>query len=209
MDKIIHDKKTKWVVLGIEFLIYILLFFYKRVIHFDIISHFLMAVILVFNCYYFTEKTIKKINFTKTQFIFLIIINLAISFFMSGKVLFLTDSVVSLNIVSILFYILANIFVFPFVCNFINFIDNVNIVDKNGRETNSNKFAVKVFFISFICMFIACLAFYPSNITSDTVDQISQAIGDFPIQNAHPAFNTLSIKLLMSIWNNIFVISNM
>ena len=206
MNKIMQNKNTKWIILILEFILYIILFCFRRVIHLDKISHAIMTVVILANWYYFVNKTIKKFKYTKIQLIFLIIINLCISFFASGKELFLTDSVISINISSLFFYLLTNIFIFPFIYNLLYLLDNSNIVDKKSSNKNSNKFALKVFLISFIIMFIACLAFYPGNITSDTVDQISQAMGDFPINNSHPALNTIIIKLLMSIWNNPFVI---
>ncbi len=206
MDKIMQQKYSKWIVLFFEFVLYLILFYFKKIISFDKISHLLMVAIIIINWYYFFNKTINKFKYTRIQLIFLIIINLCISFFVSGKVLFLTNSVVSINLLSIFLYLLTNIFMFPFVCNLIHLFDNSIIVDKKIKTENSNKFALKVFLISFIVMFIACLAFYPGNITSDTVDQISQATGQFPINNVHPAINTIIIKLFMSIWNNIFSI---
>lgn len=205
MDKILQNKNTKWIALVLEFIFYLVLFFYKKVIRFDKISHILMAAIIVVVWYYFFNKAINKFKYTKIQLIFLIIINLCISFFVSGKVLFLTDSIISISISGIFYYLLTNIFMFPFVCSLLHLFDNVNIVDKKSK-TDSKKFALKVFIISFVIMFIACLAFYPGNFTSDTVDQIAQATGEYQINNSHPALNTIIIKILMSIWNNPFVI---
>ena len=206
MEKMLQNKNAKWIALILEFILYLILFFYKKVIHFDIISHLLMLAIIIVIWYYFFNKAINKISFTKTERLFLIIINLAISFFVSGKVLFLTDSVVSLNLLSILYYLLVNIFVFPFIYCFLYFIDNVKIVDKKRKDEDSKKFALRVLLLSFGCMFLVCLFFYPGNITSDTVSQISQALGKYPIDNAHPAICTIFIKIFMSIWNNPFVI---
>ena len=206
MNKVLQNKNFKWICLVLFFALYLVLFFYKKVINFDKISHVLMTAIIVVNWYYFFNKTITKFKYTRIQLIFLIIVNLCISFFVSGKVLFLTDSVVSINLLSILFFVLTNAFMFPFVCNLLHLLDNSNVVDKKRKNEDSKKFALKIFAISFVIMFIACLAFYPGNITSDTVDQIAQATGEYQINNAHPAINAIIIKLLMSIWNNPFVI---
>ena len=206
MSKIIQNKNFKWICLVLYFLLYFALFFYKKVISFDKISHVLMAAIILVNWYYFFNKTISKIKYTRIELIFLIIVNLCISFFVSGKVLFLTDSVVSISLLSILFYLLTNIFIFPFVCNLLYLLDNSNVVDKKRKSDDSKKFALKIFAISFAIMIVACIAFYPGNITSDTVDQIAQATGQYQINNVHPALNAIIIKILMSIWNNPFVV---
>ena len=206
MDKILQNNKSKWILLLIEAFLYYLLFIYKHIVYFDIISHFLMMVIIAFNWFYLFNTSLKKFKFTKIQLLFLILINLCISFFISGKALFLTESVVSINLISILFFILTNLFVFPFVYNLFCLLDSSDIVDKKNNNKNSNKFALKIFLIAFIMMVIYCLAFYPGNITSDTVDQIAQAKGAYPINNAHPAINAIIIKILLSIWDNVFVI---
>ncbi len=206
MDKIMKKNYSKWLVLIMEFILYLVLFCFKKIVHFDIISHLLMIAIIIVSWYYFFNKTINKFKYTKIQLIFLIIIDLCISFFVSGKVLFLTDSVISISFFSILLYLLTIIFMFPFICNLIYLLDNVNIVDKKANNESSKKFAIKIFFLSFAIMLIYCIAFYPGNITSDTVDQIAQAIGEYPINNAHPAINAIIIRLLLNVWNNIFVI---
>ena len=194
----------KYIALLIELLLYFLLFAYKKVIDFDILSHLIMLILIYINWSYYFNKS-KKLKYDKMQLLFLIIINLAISFFVSGKVLFLSNNIVSISFSSILFYLLTNIFTIQFVHNVYYFLDNATIID-NKNHDNSKKFAIRVFLITFIFWFIICLIYYPGNITSDTSDMISQALGFQSINNAHPAFYTIIVKLLLSIWNNIFII---
>ena len=206
MNQLINSKYFKWIVLLIELILYALLFIYKKVIDFDIISHVLMIIIIFANLYYLFFKSFKKIKFKRKELLLLLLINLAISFFVSGKVLFLTNNVMDISFGSMFFYLLVNVFVFPFVYNLVYLLDSAQIIDNKKEERDSKKFAIKIFFITFISWLVVCLIFYPGNITSDTVDIISQAKGDFVINNAHPALFTIAIRMLLHLWNNIFVI---
>ena len=206
MNQIVNNKYFKWVVLLIELCLYVLLFVHKRVINFDKYSDILMVILVIANWYYLFYKSFKKVKLKRNELIFLLLINLAISFFVSGKVLFFTDSILSITLGSTLYYILVNLFVFPFVYNFIYLLDNINIMNNKKENKDSKKFALKVFFFTFICWFIVCLIYYPGNITSDTVDVISQARGDFAINNSHPALYTILIRMLLHLWNNVFII---
>ena len=38
--------------------------------------------------------------------------------------------------------------------------------------------------------------------TSDSVDQICQALGVYKITNSHPAFNTILMRYILRIWKN-------
>lgn len=205
MKEVNKNNTIKWIFLSIELSLYIILFVINKIMILDKTSHVILLLIIILNWYYLFNKSLFKIKFNKVELLFLLIINLAISFFVSGKYLFLTNNILSINISSLLLFILVNIFILPFIYNFIYILDTINIID-NNKKKDSKKFAIKVFAITFIIWFIICLSFYPGNITSDTVDQISQAMGYYQIDNAHPALCTIIIKILMSIWNNPFVI---
>ena len=128
----------KYIALLIELLLYFLLFAYKKVIDFDILSHLIMLILIYINWSYYFNKS-KKLKYDKMQLLFLIIINLAISFFVSGKVLFLSNNIVSISFSSILFYLLTNIFTIQFVHNVYYFLDNATIID-NKNHNDSKKF---------------------------------------------------------------------
>lgn len=204
--KSINNKYINFGTLLIELLLYYLLFVVKQVISFDIISHLIMLGLLFLNHFYLFNKSFNKIKFKKYELILLILVNIIISFCVSAKVLFMYDYVMTTGIKPLTWFLMVNIFVFPFLYNFIYFLDNVHIVDKKNKNDNSKKFALRVFLITFIIWLIIGLAYYPGNATIDSVSQIMQASGQTTITNAHPAFNTIVMKWLLSIWSNIFII---
>ena len=206
MKSIIKNKYTKWIALAIEFILYAILFVYKQIINFDLISHFLMIIIIVMNWHYFFYKAIDKIKFKKSSLIIFLIINLIISFFVSGKYLFLNNNgVFNISIFSLAAYFMVKIIEFPFIYNLLYLLDSSNIVsEKKNKEVKT--FVLKVFAISFFSWLIMSLAFYPGNLSSDSTSQISQALGMSQIDNAHPALCTIFIKILMSIWKSPYVV---
>ena len=206
MDKIKNNTLLKYGSLFAYLILYFLLFGVKKIISFGLISHTAMILIVLFNFYYFFNKSFNKLKFKRSELILLIIINLLISFCVSGKVLFMSYYVMTIGIRSIIWFLMVNVFVFLFVYNFLYFFDNLHIVNNKKTNGDSKKFALRVFLINFIIWFIIGLAFYPGNITVDSVVQISQATGEAAINGSHPIFSTLYIKWLLSIWNNPFIL---
>lgn len=204
MDKIKNNTLIKYGSLFAYLILYFLLFGVKKVISFGLISHITMIGIILLNFYYLFNKSFNKLKFKRSELILLIVINLLISFCVSGKVLFMNYYVMTTGIRSIIWFLMVNVFVFPFVYNFLYFFDNIHILDNKNKD--SKKFALRVFLINFIIWLIIGIAFYPGNITVDSVVQITQATGEAAINGSHPIFSTLYIKWLLSIWNNPFLL---
>lgn len=207
MTNIKNNTIFKYSSLFFELILYYLLFIVKQVLIFDISSHLLALIFVLVNFIYFYNKSIGKINFKKGELILIIIINLLISFCISGKVIFMNDYIMTTGIKPIIWFIMVNVFIFPFIYNFLYFFDNLNIINKNKNKNNDSlHFSINVFLISFITWFIIAIGFYPGNITVDSVIQLQQATGAVPINGAHPIFSTLYIKWLLLIWNNPFIV---
>ena len=206
MDKIKNNTLIKYGSLFAYLILYFLLFGIKKVISFGLISHLTMIAIILLNFYYLFNKSFNKLKFKRSELILFIIINLLISFCVSGKVLFMNYYVMTTGINSIIWFLMVNVFVFPFIYNILYFIDNTHIINKKKKAKDGKKFALNVFLITFITWMIVGIAFYPGNITVDSVIQIQQATGEVAINGSHPIFSTLYIKWLLMIWNNPFVI---
>jgi hypothetical protein len=206
MDKIKNNILLKYGSLFVELILYYLLFVVKKVISFGLISHITMIILILLNFYYFYKKSFKDLKFKRSELILFIIINLLISFCISGKVLFMYDYVMTTGIKPIIWFIMVNVFVFPFTYNILHLIDNTHIINNKKNEKDSKKFALRVFLITFITWMIIGIAFYPGNITIDSVVQIQQAIGEATMNSTHPIFSTLYIKWLLMIWYNPFII---
>ena len=121
--------KQKYIVtsgiLLIEIILYMLIFYRYQVIPFDRTSHIICLIMLFINCILIL-KSYGKVKLRKKELIFIIIINMIISFFIGGKNLFLTNDILSFSLKSIILYILVNIFIAPFTNNGIYLIDNVS-----------------------------------------------------------------------------------
>lgn len=163
--------------------------------------------LVVFNSYFFIKKTIykyKNIFYNKWLLILFIFINFLVSFFIGGKQIFMTNEVFELSILSTTTYLLLNLFVFPIIYNYIYFLNNINIVNKKQKVEKKQLviFSIIIFSICFVIWTVAAFSFYPGNMTSDSVDQICQALGFYKITNNHPAFNTILMRYILKIWKN-------
>lgn len=206
MDKLKNNTLFKYGSFFVELILYYLLFVVKKVISFGLVSHITMIIIILLNFYYFHKKAFNNLKFKRNEFIFLLIINILISFCVSGKVLFMQEYIMTTGIKQIVLFLLVNVFVFPFVYNILYLIDSADIIDNKKKTNDSKKFALKIFLITFITWMLIGIAFYPGNITVDSVVQIKQASGEALINGSHPIFSTLYIKWLLMIWNNPFII---
>ena len=77
-------------------------------------------------------------------------------------------------------------------------IKDVVLCEKN--DTSKKK---KVFFTSMAVMLIMWLPhflrFYPGNLTNDSINQLNQAFGNYPLSNHHPLLHTAIIRLFVGI----------
>ena len=205
MNNLIKSKYLKWILLFFEAIIYGIIFVKRGVIKFDLLSHVIVIILFLINWDYLFKKDRKRIELNRCELILFIIANLIISFLVSGKALFLTEFILPLSFFRLCYFFLVNLFVLPISYNFLCIFDNINILGKNKNE-NSKKFAITVFLISFISWMIICISYYPGIVTIDSWVQLSQAVGQTQITNAHPAFSTIIISLLLKLWENPFII---
>ncbi|WP_177193682.1 hypothetical protein [Niastella yeongjuensis] len=61
--------------------------------------------------------------------------------------------------------------------------------------------------IMLACWSVYLIAYFPGNMTPDSLDQWRQATGILDYNDAHPVFHTLIIKILISIWRSPAMIS--
>ncbi len=74
---------------------------------------------------------------------------------------------------------------------------------KSTPKTNTFVFVGSILIV-FSCWFIFFLRDFPGNATTDSYNQIRQALGDDPYSNHHPVAHTLIIKLLFNLGLNWF-----
>lgn len=201
------------IVMLFQFILYYFIFVKNNIIFFDSLSSYLMCFITIVNAYYFSNKlkaTKNSIYFSKWYWILLfIILNLIISFFVSGKQLFLsTESAIIINFKNLLIYLLVNLYIFPYICNGLNFLDNFKLNLEKKKRSKKEKIItwISVFLIIAITWIIASSGFYPANMTSDSVDQWAQALGVVPIYASHPPLLAILMRGLSYIWESPFVV---
>lgn len=210
MEKILEKKKILSILITlIELVIFSYLFLNQRIIKMENISVIISIILIIINSVFFVFKSLQKRIVNKKQLIFLLIINLIIGFFICGKPLFLMDYFLSIEIKNIIKYFIVCIFIFPFILNLLTLIDMVDIIKVTPKYIKDKKslwFCLIIFLIFFVPWIIAGISFYPGNMSSDSVSQITQAYGWYQIDNAHPAFNTIVIRWLFKIWDCPFMI---
>lgn len=60
-----------------------------------------------------------------------------------------------------------------------------------------------IFFSIFFCIWsLYLVAYYPGTMSEDSIDQWQQAIGASPLNNWHPVFHTLCIRLLITVYES-------
>lgn len=88
---------------------------------------------------------------------------------------------------------------------FLFLIINQFVKSKKISFAAENKISIKLVVIICICIFVAWLpyliVYYPGYIFGDTLYSILQAIGSSPLDNHHPVFYTLFIKICLKIGN--------
>lgn len=210
MQKILKKKKILSILITlIELVLFNYLFLKQRIIVMENISIVVSIALIIINSVFFVFKTLQKKILNKKQLIFLLIINFIIGFFICGKPLFLMDYFLSIEIKNIIKYFIVCIFIFPFTFNFITLMDMIDVIKVTPKYIKDKKsfwFCLIIFLIFFVPWIIAGISFYPGNMSSDAVSQVTQAYGWYQIDNAHPAFNTIVIRWLFKIWDCPFII---
>lgn len=183
----------------------------KVVLPFDDLTKTILEFFIIINSYYFLKITIlkyKDIFPNKWLLLLFLFINLIISFFIGGKKLFLTNDIVDLSLGSLAGYFFLNLIVFPLIYNFIYLLDRIDLHEKKKKITKKDiiQFAIIIFLICFIIWGVSSISFFPGNMTSDSIDQICQALGVYPITDSHPAFYTIILRLILKVWSHPYAI---
>ena len=208
IDKIKNNKNFfQTVFIFVQVLIFYDIFEKNNLMPIGSLVKYVGELLIVFNSYFFIKKTIykyKDIFYNKWLLVLFIFINLLISFFIGGKQIFMTKEIFEISFLSITTYFLLNILVFPIIYNYIYFLNNTCIINKKQKIEKKQLiiFSIIIFSICFVIWTVAAFSFYPGNMTSDSVDQICQALGVYKITNSHPAFNTILMRYILRIWKN-------
>lgn len=140
----------------------------------------------------------------KKSILIYICLNLYVAFSFSGNYLFLYPLNINVNFYNILMYLITAICMFPItsaVIILLNIASTKMVEEHNISKVKSNY--IKVWIIYFVIIMsveiIYLIAFNPAVLTYDSLYQISQAKGLDPLENWHPPFITLIIRLLLSI----------
>lgn len=109
----------------------------------------------------------------------------------------------------IIFYYLVSIFGWGLLFNQIlkivfDKLDSINITTKKNKQVSPIKFILLFTIIGFVCYIPYFLKYYPGIITSDTIDQFTQILGQKAFNNHHPFLHSLIMRLFYSIGYGIF-----
>ena len=88
-------------------------------------------------------------------------------------------------------------------------LDKAKNIEFNLKEKiPTRKSVLLVFFISMICTLLCWLPYFlwrfPADITTDSIEQINQTVGNYPLSNHHPTAHTLVIKFFFMLGRKIF-----
>ena len=194
----------------LEVCIYSFLFIEKKIINMDLISNFILIPFTIINSLYYGMKSRKKLVLNKLEKLLLTLINLIISFFISGKILFLSSNIINFSIIKIAYYLLLNILTFPVIYNILYSLDKLNLKSNNYRCDKSKKQIVIFFILVFIFFTVvwigAAYSFFPGNLMTDSSNEYQEAITRKSFTLARPALHTIAISYLLRIWKNPFII---
>ena len=139
---------------------------------------------------YFSKKNI--------GYIYLASIYAALSSF--GYALFLNTSFISVSVPALLVFISSSIWWFLAILTILYFIENIKNtgIKKRCIRIDKRKFLLVVTILLSVWV-LALFAYWPGNMTSDSVDQWMQATGLRQINAGHPPLYTFLIKVCVSI----------
>lgn len=134
--------------------------------------------------------------------VLIILVSIYSGFAFEGYHIFLEGDLENNSPVRIVDFICLSILMIPLVLFAIQIFERIAQKCAEGRQNKLTLLHYKI--ISFILtasiLIVACLIFYPANMTSDNVDQWFQALGFYPIYDAHPAVNALIQRLCSKIY---------
>lgn len=182
----------------------------------DISLMFLMLVITAIvsgmRNYIFEKCVIQKYKQQKIRFL-IVVISIYAAFASFGHILFLDGDYISATMSHIVLFVFG-VYWWHAVINTLLFLLEKLVLKVQCRSNRSQivvsekKLRFTLFLILFFVWELALFAYWPGNMTSDSVDQWLQAIGIRQINTAHPAIYALIIRFLaMLIESPAFVLS--
>ncbi|WNS42738.1 DUF6020 family protein [Paenibacillus sp. MMS20-IR301] len=154
-------------------------------------------------------KTIQSGDFSKyfsntTQKMFFVVITCYSSFAILNNKLFVDSNVFYFDIKNISVFFLFCLWLIPFEISFIRFVDRLhqkNILHKDRSFTSNKLFLwIQLFALMMVVWGLYLIAFNPANISPDSISQWKEALGIEQLSDWHPAFHTLVIKMIVSIY---------
>ncbi|WEK37596.1 MAG: hypothetical protein P0Y53_08785 [Candidatus Pseudobacter hemicellulosilyticus] len=188
-------------------------FFPNTLISFSFIQQLLLLFLSIACCYIPRDSTIsisKHISpRNRTEKIFFILIILYAGFAFTGSTLFLIDYPVKNMIGRIAYFLLFSWWVYFIGIGFLYLLQAIRLklpptAPGIAEGTFSLKTTIRLYglFMSILllCWSFYFIAFFPANMSADSLVQWSQAIGASPYYDAHPVFHTFLNKTLLSMW---------
>lgn len=158
----------------------------------------------------FIEKYTKKKNW-----IFILLIAMLMAFIIAGQPLFLNSVRIYITLKKLLVYFLLVLWCIPVELYLLSLLEQTSLKIKEKRESKKNvkkrveeieKQKKKVFWMTFLILTtvwtIVFIGMFPGTITSDSIDQYLQALGQWNLNNAHPVLMTLMIRATTIISKN-------
>jgi hypothetical protein len=146
------------------------------------------------------------ITFIKPNKIFFSVLVIYAAFSWIGGQLFIADYPV-INVASKIAYLLLFCCWIAFMAIaylFVTWLCKTKLSSRLSAISQKKQFNPVLLYLTFFAILLACwsvyfIAFYPANMTADSLEQWGMANGIFPLRDAHPVLHTLIIKLLIHI----------
>lgn len=154
------------------------------------------------------DSRMKK-YFRLNSSIWILLLNIYISYSFVGHLLFMKELKFMININLIIKFLLFLIFIYPityFIFYILECFGNSYLSKNDYSKKEIFKLKVVIFSLATILLLIFSLAFYPGCMTSDGVDQWTQALGLSPIYEAHTPLHTIFIMVCSKIYNSPFTV---
>ncbi len=171
----------------------------------DKIMAMILCAVYMSCAYIFINHGYKLFNlFSKLEKILLFIITFCINFLSFGSFLFLNSAIIpfEFSLSTIILFMHTFIIIFGILFSILYLFDYIQekFINKNGMVVKTNYI---YFIISFCSLLILAIAFYPGNLSSDSISQLYDALRG-TISDAHPAIMTIILGMLVKLTGNVF-----
>ena len=186
--------------------LYAYLFIVTRIMNIDKVSDIILLLIsFLVGSLFGKMVSSSQINLPNKgihKFIFLFVVIYA-AFAGVGTILFFEKGIFELNFHDIAFFLLFCFWVFPFIVSFIRLLKfSERYVFFKEKNPSGFKLWCLLFSIQLVFGLFYLLAYYPANMSQDSINQWGQAIGVDPMSDWHPAFHTFTNILILSLYKS-------